>query len=217
MNKDAITSQEEEEEDSFFSLRTLLESNDVATLATAIEKEGIYHWDRFGRFVRADEESQEKALRLLANVYEYESNVEKSHEQHPLDISSGLGDPFSLFGWRRDTLPNFEKIEFLVPKFSKPLKASARKAPDRFIAALLRLVVELAKRDPDINIESLPGTKKDLFDEAIRLDPEFGPSFATFESYIKSFLKFRPGSHSSDYYKKLFQDLNQSREKNLKK
>ena len=121
------------ERNPWMSLADLLSNkNEVAALATAIEKEGIRTWDRFGRMIEAtksdsdDTYSQARALDLLALVYR---GVTKART----DIDAGVGNdarhdldgfiedydgPLVRFGWPSDECPDFAtyKPEHSVPK-----------------------------------------------------------------------------------------------------
>lgn len=109
------------ESDTFKSLRYFLEGKqrkvEIGVLATAIEdkENGIYTWDRFGRFGKADEAAQTRALDLLARCYEYEadpcSQPNVHDNPHPLDKASFIpDDPFETFGWYPDKLPDFKTL-----------------------------------------------------------------------------------------------------------
>ncbi len=82
----------------------------IATLATAIERNGIQGWDRFGRFktFKQDEAMFERALDFLASEAAF--NTEGRHEQSPFERAA---DDFEgpCFGWREGALPDFKAIE----------------------------------------------------------------------------------------------------------
>ncbi len=121
----------------FMSLWKLLKhprTVSVATLATAIETGGVYTYDKYGRYMpfTRDTPEAQRALALLADIYEFESKYWESHDDvenaageaggdngqyydiseglHPLDIPDDHGDPYDDFGWAIDALPNFEAI-----------------------------------------------------------------------------------------------------------
>lgn len=85
----------------------------IGLLATVIEQKGIYTWDRFGRFGKAQKGAENDILDLLARIhqYEYDDDGCVGHYQHPLDEAAPLPwDPFSLFGWPITEKPDFEEL-----------------------------------------------------------------------------------------------------------
>ncbi|MFE8032030.1 hypothetical protein [Thiohalocapsa marina] len=86
----------------------------VAMAATAIEREGIYTWDRFGRFMRAtdgpedDECSVAAALKALADYYRIQSEGYADADEYFFDSP---GSPFYHYAWRPDQLPDFAGLE----------------------------------------------------------------------------------------------------------
>ena len=104
---------------------------DVAPLATAIEKKGIYTWDRFGRMIMAtkgdgnDSYSQMYALDLLALVYKsYTEATEARDSGDGGEAMFGLDQfiedydgPLVRFGWPSDECPNFSEYK---PEHSAP-------------------------------------------------------------------------------------------------
>ena len=104
---------------SFKPIRDFLEGGldhrevSIGVLATVIEQKGIYTWDRFGRFGKAQKEAENDILDLLARIhqYEYDGDGCVGHYQHPLDEAASLPwDPFSLFGWPITEKPDFEEL-----------------------------------------------------------------------------------------------------------
>jgi hypothetical protein len=93
---------------------------------------------------------------------------------------------------------------------SKP-PANRNKAPESFVKALIRLLVEIAiaetKAGRQFNVDEMPGTRKDLLELATKMDPEFKHTQRTFEDYIEGFCKFKSGTKSNGYYLKLFPDF----------
>lgn len=83
-----------------------------------------------------------------------------------------------------------------------------RKAPDAFIAALIRLLVEIAiratKHDLPFNVSKMPGQKKDLYAVAIKFDQVFDKSLQTFDDYLSGICQFQQGAKPSDFYTKIF-------------
>lgn len=135
--------QPRDKENPWISLSDLLTRNHgvaaekVATLATAIEKNGIYTWDRFGRMIKATKDdrsnpySQMKALDLLALVYEGQNEAKEARQsgggdqlQHELDsFIENYQGPLVRFGWPSKQCPDFTKY-----KLSSAMPDSVMKA-----------------------------------------------------------------------------------------
>lgn len=104
------------EPNSFMTVRHLIEKGGIPIrfLATAIEddKTGIYTWDRFRRFGKADPAATEGILDLLAAIYKYEDTfAEIMGDTHPLEEAAKLwDDPSKTFGWYREDLPDFKAL-----------------------------------------------------------------------------------------------------------
>lgn len=107
--------------ESFKSIRNYLEGGSdkrpysIGIFATVIEDEntGIYTWDRFGRFGKADKAAKERILNLLAEVYYYEFNLGDIMEHIPNPLENAGEYPnnlMDLFGWPIEKLPDFEKF-----------------------------------------------------------------------------------------------------------
>lgn len=116
---------------SFKPIRDFLEGGyehrevSIGVLATAIENEniGIFTWDRFGRFVKADKAAKEKILNLLALIFNFENDFFDSHthDPHPLDVASFQpDDPFSFFGWPSENIPDFNALAEQEKAASRP-------------------------------------------------------------------------------------------------
>jgi len=195
-----------ENDNPFVPLGNLVDQIPIAILATAIEKVGIYTWDRFGRFVLAKAEDQEKALSALALQHEWE--IERFHgddPRSPLDQAVGTGDSnFDLFGWATMALPDFDQYHVDQVELPKAHGGARRKAPDVFVAAMVKLLVEIGRRDPKIDVEKMPGTKKDLLELAIKFDTNLDHTLSTFDSYLEPICKFTRGSRTDGIYRKLF-------------
>jgi hypothetical protein len=86
--------------------------------------------------------------------------------------------------------------------------AAKRKAPDVFIAALIRLLVEISKRaakkgmpfDPD----AMPGTKADFRELAIKFDDRLDKGGRTFDDYLAGLVRFKLGARQMPFYQDLF-------------
>ncbi len=201
--------------------KLISEDISIPTLATAIEKEGIYTWDRFGRLVKACDTNYAFVLNLLAEQYKWvldpyvgrltdpRSPLEKCEDgPHTAEEAEEWDNPFDQFGWSADVLPDFINIhQSQIEAEPNPINKVKRKAPDSFVAAFVRLLVEIAKRDPTINIEKMPGTKPDLLAVASKFDARLDHTLTTFDSYIGGLCKLKHGARPSDYYKKLFPEF----------
>jgi len=211
MLQDAHTELDSEVEAPLITLGQLLrEGIPVRKLANAIERYGIYTLDRFGRLFNIYVgDDVERALSLLEKQHKWEMDPGspiRSDRQPPLELRSGeYDDPYEDFGWPANLLPNFDNTYQIQPEGTLVEKVS-RKAPDAFMAALVRLAVRLASRDPDINIEELPGTKADLQRMADEFDDDLKCKPSTFWTYIKPFFKFKPGSRRTNYYRERHPD-----------
>lgn len=186
-----------------------IEKVSVATLATAIENHGIYTWDRFGRYKKMmTGEYVDRALKLLADhrKWERDPDIEFLEDpRSPLQQYEGDWDnPYDHFGWAAEVVPDFESIhsqQLEAPPgnvFKPSYKASAE-----FVDALIKLLVELGKRDHSLNTGKMPGIKTDFYALAIKFTGLDHP-LSTFNDYIKPFCKFGRGSKSSEYYRSHF-------------
>lgn len=83
-----------------------------------------------------------------------------------------------------------------------------RKAPDKFVAALIKFLVEIAKRAEhdaiQFDVTKMPGVKEDLRAVAIKYDPELDKTKRTFDDYLAYLCQFKRGARSCDFYSKLF-------------
>ncbi len=203
----------------FITLGQLIrEDLPIAALATAIEKGGIYSWDRFGRYGKTCDANMAFVLDLLAKQYKWEmdpyvgrfKDPRSPLEQHddppnnPDDAEDWV-NPFDQFVWKKNERPDFDNIyQPQIENGLKPVNKAKRKAPDAFVAALVRLLVEIAKRDTNVKIDEMPGIKTDLFAVASKFDAKLEYTESTFDSYIEGLCKFKRGSRTSKYYEGLF-------------
>jgi hypothetical protein len=175
----------------FMSIAQLMSvSVSIATLATAIEEDGIYTWDRFGRFGKAAETDVANALTLLEAQYKWANDPEvdsRNDPRSPMEQCEGDWDnPFDRYGWAAEVAPDFDNIRHSQFE-EEPRKVAKvkRKAPDAFVGRFVRLLVEIVKRDPTINIDEMPGTKSDLLAVASKFDDRLDHPLTTFDSYIE--------------------------------
>lgn len=96
--------------------RVLCDRVSPGAIATAIEREGISKWDRYGRFVlyKADSVEGRQALDIVAQVWSLESSEGQASEDYdPADPAyeprGGPGDPSQMFGWMPGSVPNFKQ------------------------------------------------------------------------------------------------------------
>lgn len=105
------------------------------------------------------------------------------------------------------SLPESSTDKVLDKKYKKP----KRKAPDAFVASLIRLLVDIAvqatKKDIAFDVTAMPGTKENLRELAIKFDPEFNHTLKTFDDYLAGLCQFKQGAKSTDFYLKLFPEL----------
>jgi hypothetical protein len=172
----------------------------------------------------ADEDDLKIAIELLAAQYLYENDrftymlrndglalspLELAQERpRSVGYLDDRGYTFDLLGWPKDLLPDFDNIEQLEAEVDEqPVAKAKRKAPDAFVAALMMLLIEIAKRDPAININEMPGIKDDLLGVASKFNDKLDCPLATFDTYIQGFCKFKKGARTGDYYRNLFPEF----------
>lgn len=110
-------------------------------LATAIERHGVWTWDRYGRFVRAGEAVQARALDFLAADHRYlvalSAGVYELDQEERDSVISGLFQ----FGWLVRDLPNFDLIVGDID--TRPLPSSVRSAATKERDSLLCIIAAL--------------------------------------------------------------------------
>lgn len=120
----------------------------------------------------------------------------------------------TLVVMRRD-LPQMEKLIQGIPSddgLADPdYQAPKRKAPDAFVAALIRLLVEIAWRAGakglPFDVSQMPGKKEDLLAVAKKFDGKvFQKSLSTFDTYISGLCQFGQGAVHSSFYADLFKE-----------
>ena len=89
--------------------------------------------------------------------------------------------------------------------------AAKRKAPVIFIAALIRLLVEISKRAAEKGMSfdpgAMPGTKADFRALAKNYDGELEKAPSTFDDYLTGLLTFKQGARSTAFYRDLFPEF----------
>jgi hypothetical protein len=91
-----------------------------------------------------------------------------------------------------------------------------RKAPDKFVAALIELLAEIGRRAGSaglsFSVTEMPGQKRDLYELARRFestekDAPLDREFSTFTTYVKGLCCFKQGAQATDMYSNLFPEL----------
>lgn len=130
----------------FVCLRDVLKSRSpgIGTLATAIEQNGIYTWDRFGRFGHADERAKNRALDALAEHYKYSyfflirhlgDTPDYGEKEH--DVAMAI---MQRFGWPSDQCPDFDAIRKGLGSREPPKpKAAETRARDTLLTIIATL------------------------------------------------------------------------------
>ena len=85
------------------------------------------------------------------------------------------------------------------------------KTPIRFVAALIRMLTEIATRagveGKTFNVQAMPGQRKDFQELANNLGNDYGDLWheeSTFNTYIKGLCQFKQGASRTDFYRNLF-------------
>lgn len=96
--------------DEFYPLRYLVVERqlEVSVLATAIEQQGVYGFDRFGRFKHAAGTSSEAARALDALAAQYKTSADP---EVPYALDTAAWEAvFDNYGWPASNLPSFESL-----------------------------------------------------------------------------------------------------------
>ena len=98
-------------DDPFLSFTDLIYTlrHSTATLASAVDRHGLYHWDRYGRFLKvtAQSEGGKAALDLLAWLYKERFDDQFREEKIDIDMFREWGDDF---GWISSDCPDLDTI-----------------------------------------------------------------------------------------------------------
>ncbi len=140
----------------------------ILNLVTAIEQKGIYIWDRFDRLKPATDADKKSALELLGQQYDWMNDPQAVARMpiSPLEMAyankhSGDDDrynPFDDFGWPKNVLPEFEKIQESIATNSV---TEAEKTP--------------AERRAELDIKTRRGCPRQIvecWDEVEKLHPK---------------------------------------------
>jgi hypothetical protein len=190
-------------------------------VATAIERKGIYVFDRFGRYMPATEEDKAWALDLVADYYDWCRDPEterRTNPSSPVEQSAGFWyGEYGRLGWATKALPDFKSIHQSVvePPIARPVNFRKGKAPDAFVAALIKLLVRITKEYPSLDVNAMPGTKADLHELAYEWDADLRCKLSTFDDYIGPFCQFkkgRPSKEAPNFYLQLLEkEINQGK------
>jgi hypothetical protein len=99
---------------------------------------------------------------------------------------------------------------------SNESEVARRKAPDKFVAALIELLAEIGRRAGraglPFSVTEMPGQKRDLYELARRVestekDAPLDREFSTFTTYVKGLCCFKQGAKATDMYSDLFPEL----------
>ena len=148
---------DEDENNPSISLKKILNHGNVsvATLATAIENNGIYTWDRYGRFklFQKDTAEAQQALLLLQNIFEYEIDPSpgKSDKQHPLDASNDWDDPYWRFGWAMKELPNLKNIKYNQLEMLRKETPIGKREKSSYLRIIGALVEYISGKTPGVD------------------------------------------------------------------
>lgn len=114
--------------------------------------------------------------------------------------------------WAREkdvTIPDEVRPSTTIALDNEP--AARRKAPDTFIAALIRLIAEISKRSAEkgmpFNVTEMPGTKADFRALAIKFDDKLDKAGRTFDDYLAGLVRFKQGARETTYYQELFPEF----------
>lgn len=114
---------------------------------------------------------------------------------------------------KQPDLLNFDDDKTYIDKNAQP--TIKRRASDIFVAALIRLLVEIAKRaeksGEQFNVTNMPGQKIDFQEVAAKYDQVLdNKTNRTFDDYIQGLCQFKQGVSRSDFYRRLFPEYYKS-------
>lgn len=120
---------------------------EIGTLATAIEKKGVWTWDRYGRFQQFGpiDPKQEvpaeynEALTLLAGAYEHECNLYLPGYDEEDPVFACI-EEYQKYGWLRKSIPDLDAIQKRQnqqPTKPKSIKSQPRDSSNLKVVAIL--------------------------------------------------------------------------------
>lgn len=137
-------------DEEFIDLEYLITSEgvEVSLLADAIEKEGIWGLDRYGRFKRftPGEEGAQRALDALAAQH----STSRYPGEQPAVETAEWEWTFRSYGWLKKDLPHFSQVGQIPSKLASQPRGPALRAANvnlRIIAALLDIIINRMRAD----------------------------------------------------------------------
>lgn len=150
----------------------------VGQIATAIDRQGIYGWDQFGRFTKSSESKKaikENALNALAELWREQQAWKRDPQNWDLE-GEGFNEfplndlhieglhPLQFFGWPKNELPKFEASEDSQSPPSPDLLRVSPRALYNIIGALL--TVALTNRERPMTEAQLIGRLSEKYESA---------------------------------------------------
>ena len=71
----------------------------------------------------------------------------------------------------------------------------------------MEIAARAAKEDIPFDVSAMPGKKENLLELAVKVDMEFKHTLNTFDDYLAGLCQFKQGATSTDFYWKLFPEL----------
>lgn len=131
----------------FLYVNLILEARgfDYGTMATAIERHGVFTWDRFGRFGPADEQAKIRTLDSLEVAYRVhlETGRHPDFEQFDDKDLSWKLSWLRMAGWPTDQCPDFDAIRAGLDLREAPRPRGAEtRSKDTLLVIIAALVDE---------------------------------------------------------------------------
>jgi hypothetical protein len=154
----------------------------------------------------------------------FDDIYETAWRSDSLTAEGGCVSPRHFLAWAREKeYPIPAELEEAVNRFHPTAVAQTppatkerdepvrRKAPDTFVAALIRLIAEISKRAAEkgmpFNVTEMPGTKADFRALAIKFDDKLEKAPRTFDDYLGRLLRFKQGARERTFYQGLFPEF----------
>ena len=112
-----------------------------ATLATAIEREGVTGSDAFGRKDEFDARSPEADEACWNLIWVQDQLAEKDGDFERIDYLLIRDDPLFRYGWKSDDLPDFKALEDQGELDRPQAEARVNNSNWRLVAALSRMLL----------------------------------------------------------------------------
>ena len=120
----------------------------TAQLASAVERHGVYGWDRYGRYgaFKKTSAGTQQALDVLAQFYAASLRDQSGLTGSPYDalfaVSQSDSHPLDLFGWPADEIPTIDRTE-VYAKAPRAIREEYRpQTLLRIIGGLLALITK---------------------------------------------------------------------------